>query len=114
MMPYRSDHKHVFALSPSWMDHLPMRRDPNASITLRIAGRDDNDVLSRLAALDSSRALRGDALLACVDGAPLAALSLADGRVVADPFQPSDDLVALLRVRATTLAARKNPSRAAA
>jgi hypothetical protein len=91
-----------------------MRRDPDDSITLRVASRDDHDVLVRLAALDSSRALRGDALLALVDGVPLAALSLADGRVVADPFHPSDHLVALLRVRATALAPREGPSRAAA
>jgi hypothetical protein len=61
----------------------------------------------RVSGLDSARALRGAALLACVDGAPRAALSLADGRVVADPFHPSDDLVALLRVRATALAPRE-------
>jgi hypothetical protein len=29
-----------------------------------------------------------------------------DGRAVADPFHPSDDLVALLRVRATALTPR--------
>ena len=91
-----------------------MRRDLDASITLRVASRDDREVLFRLAALDSARALRGKALLACVDDAPRAALSLADGRVVADPFHPSDDLVALLRVRATALALGQGPRRAAA
>jgi hypothetical protein len=114
MMTYGSDHKHVFALSAPRVDDLSMRRDLEASITLRVASRDDHEVLFRLAALDSARALRGEALLACVDGAPRAALGLADGRVVADPFHHSDDLVDLLRLRATALAPRQGPRRAAA
>ena len=40
----------------------------------------------RFAALDSSEPLHGDVLLGRVDGELRAALSLADGRVVADPF----------------------------
>ncbi|MBV9464847.1 MAG: hypothetical protein JO169_01910, partial [Solirubrobacterales bacterium] len=40
------------------------------------------------------------ALVAEIDGELCAALSLADGRVVADPFRPSGALLELLRMRA--------------
>jgi hypothetical protein len=37
----------------------------------------------------------------------VAALSLADGRVVADPFRLTENAIALLRVRADHLAGRR-------
>ncbi|HSD77829.1 MAG TPA: hypothetical protein VLA98_10500 [Solirubrobacteraceae bacterium] len=67
------------------------------SITLRPAASDEDRVARRLAALDSAPPLRGPVLLALADGEPVAALSLADGRAVADPFRPSAEAVALLR-----------------
>jgi hypothetical protein len=70
-------------------------------IVIREAGPDDAPALARLAALDSAEALEGpEVLVAEVAGKPWAALSLPDGRAVADPFRPSGDLLALLRVRA--------------
>jgi hypothetical protein len=45
-------------------------------------------------------------LVAEVDGQALAAISLADGAVIADPFHLTGDLVALLRVRAAQLQAQ--------
>ena len=54
----------------------------------------------RVAALDSARVPRSPLLVAEVDGEIRAALSLDDGSSVADPFQPSLDLVDLLRTRA--------------
>ena len=73
---------------------------PTASITIRPAYADDELTVRRLAALDSAPALRLPALLAEVDGDPRAAISLRDGRVVADPFEYTTELVVMLRVRA--------------
>jgi hypothetical protein len=70
------------------------------TIALRPAVPDDAATVRRLAALDSAPAPRTPALIGLLDGAPAAALSLADGRVVADPFLPTADVVALLRRRA--------------
>jgi hypothetical protein len=70
-------------------------------IVIREAGPDDAPALGRLAALDSASALEGsEVLIAEVAGEAWAALSLPDGRAVADPFRPSGELLALLRVRA--------------
>jgi hypothetical protein len=72
-----------------------------SSITIRVArpGGDDA-VLHRLAQLDSADDPAAPALLALVDGEPAAALSLADGRAIADPFRRTADAVELLRLRA--------------
>ncbi|MDQ3936552.1 MAG: hypothetical protein M3340_18175 [Actinomycetota bacterium] len=70
-----------------------------AAVSIRRALPEDAAALLRLAALDSERPLAGSVLLAEADGEPLAALSLSDGRVVADPFRSTEPLVALLRVR---------------
>jgi hypothetical protein len=59
--------------------------------------------LRRLAALDSTRPLRGRALVAEVEGRPVAAIGLDDARVVADPFEHTAEVVELLRVRAERL-----------
>jgi len=73
------------------------------SVTIRPAGPDDRDAVARLAALDCARAPQGEVLLGIVDGVPWAALALADGAVVADPFRRSGEVVALLRERARLL-----------
>jgi hypothetical protein len=77
----------------------------SATISIRHAHADETPVVRRLSYLDDQRPLRGDVLLAIVDDEPLAALSLQDGRVVADPFARTADLVALLRLRAERLVA---------
>ena len=59
--------------------------------------------LRDLAQLDSARPLDGEALVAEVDGAPVAALELQTGRTVADPFRPTAVVVDLLRMRAAQL-----------
>jgi hypothetical protein len=76
------------------------------TVTIRRAGSDDRVALKLLAMLDSTRQLRGPVLVAESGGLVLAAISLADGRVAADPFFPTADLVALLRARAERLDAR--------
>jgi hypothetical protein len=71
-----------------------------APLVLRPATSVDSADLERLAALDSARPLEGDVLLAYAGGDVRAALSLDSGRVVADPFWPSAELVQLLRAAA--------------
>jgi len=68
------------------------------TVVLRSARGPDGDSLASLAQLDSQRPLAGDVLLAEQDGELVAAL--AGDRVIADPFRPTADVVALLRVRA--------------
>jgi hypothetical protein len=73
-------------------------------IALRRAGADETADLTRLAQLDSARPLVGDVLVALVDGRLVAAISLADGRVIADPLAPTTEARALLHTRAAQLA----------
>lgn len=73
------------------------------SVVLVQVRSEDNDAVRRLAELDDAAALEGSALLALVDGQPVAALSLEDGRVVADPFRLTSGPVSLLRLRADQL-----------
>jgi hypothetical protein len=68
-------------------------------IALRLAQADERPAVRRLAALDDAPELAGDVLLALVNGEPVAALSLADGRIVADPFRFTEEAVGLLRLR---------------
>ncbi|HZH23684.1 MAG TPA: hypothetical protein VEY49_02175 [Solirubrobacteraceae bacterium] len=68
------------------------------TVVIRSAHSPDGDLLDGLARLDSQRPLAGDVLVAEQDGELVAAL--AGDRVIADPFRPTADVVALLRVRA--------------
>jgi len=69
-------------------------------MVLRADRPTDESTLRRLAALDSKRPLRNRALVAEVDGRAVAAIDLQDGRVVADPFTQTAEVVELLKVRA--------------
>ena len=82
-----------------------MSHTPSPIISIRAATTNDGRTLTRLAALDSAEVPAGPVLVAEVDGEAQAALSLRDGRVVADPFERTAELVSLLRVRADTIAA---------
>jgi hypothetical protein len=73
------------------------------TVIIRVAGASDEAALARLAALDAARPLHGGILVAESGGVVLAALSLDDGRAVADPFLPTAGHVALLRTRADLL-----------
>jgi hypothetical protein len=89
--------------------HSRLRADAGAELVVRPARYEDYDALERLAALDSARPLAGgQVLVAESDGQLIAALSLHDGRSVADPFRPSADAVEILRV----YAAGSRPARA--
>jgi len=86
-----------------------LRADAGAELTVRPARFEDHDALERLAALDSARPLGGgQVLVAEVAGRIVAAMSLHDGRAVADPFESSADAVDILRVHA----AGSRPARA--
>jgi hypothetical protein len=76
---------------------------PGPVIALRFAGPDEDEDLRRLAALDSGRPLAGEAIVALVDGRLVAAISLEDERIIADPLVPTADVRALLRQRAWQL-----------
>ena len=70
------------------------------TITIRTSQATDAGDLLRLAALDSAEPIRGDALLAEVNGRLRAALPLDGGRPIADPFARSAEVVTLLRTLA--------------
>ncbi len=73
--------------------------------SIRYATDQDTQALEGLAELDSQKPLDGRVLVAKHHGTPAAALSLDDGRVIADPFQRTDHLVANLRMRAGAIRA---------
>jgi hypothetical protein len=81
-------------------------RDAGGAVTIRSARSSDAPALHVLAALDSARPLRGEAIVAEIDGRVVAAVQREDGRAIADPFVPSAGAVELLRAR-TMLPARK-------
>jgi hypothetical protein len=75
------------------------------ALTIRMAYPDDRAALERLATLDARPLPSEPLLVADIEGELWAALSLADGGAVADPFQPSGALVDLLRARSAQLTA---------
>jgi len=88
--------------------------EPAGDVMLRLASASDETSLTRLAALDSSRPPVAPALLALLNGEPVAALSIVDGTYVSDPFRRTAELIDLLRARACQLRgdARNSRSRA--
>jgi hypothetical protein len=84
-------------------------------IAIRAATDRDDIILDKLAALDSAPPLHAPAVIALVDGRPVAAASLSDASVVADPFVPTADVVELLQARvaatASASAAASRPRR---
>src|SRR6266536_1286136 len=83
----------------------------HADVTVRRAWAGDVEALGSLAVLDQARPLRGDVLVAEVDGALWAALSLETGAVVADPFRPTVELRSLLELRAAQIRLAETPPR---
>jgi hypothetical protein len=82
----------------------------NNQYTLRMASDGDGAAVRHLADLDSRPSIDGSALIAEIDGVPVAAMSLARGDVVADPFRPTADAVELLEARARSLRDRYSSS----
>lgn len=75
-----------------------------SALTIRMAVAADGVELRRLAYLDSALPLGGAKLVAELGGEIVAAVALDDGRVIADPFRHTADIVELLRVRAEQFA----------
>jgi len=81
-------------------------------VVVREATPADAAALARLAELDSATPPPAPLLVAEADGELRAAISVLDGNVVADPFHPSAELVAILRMR-TGVTPDRNRSRLA-
>jgi hypothetical protein len=91
--------------SAAWFD------DPVAvidGVTIRRSRASDRAALHRLAQLDSRRLAEGELLVAEVEGDLRAALPLAGGSAIADPFRPTAALVSLLGVRAAQIRAAES------
>jgi hypothetical protein len=73
------------------------------TVVIRAARGSDGPTLRRLAALDSRELPTGDLLVAESDDEVVAALSVATGERVADPFRRTADVVDLLEYRARRL-----------
>ena len=75
------------------------------SVTLRLGRPIDAPALLRLAALDTAPPLNEPVLIGEASGRLVAAISLADARVIANPYEHSMAVVELLRARARQLSA---------
>jgi hypothetical protein len=76
-------------------------------VVVRHSQPTDSHELAKLAALDSARVPEGPALVAESDARILAALPIGCGRAIADPFEPTAELVALLELRREQLRREK-------
>lgn len=85
--------------------------EPQEAVVLRLCRVADNDALERLAKLEGRPAPAGRYVVAEVDGALVAAVSLVSGLVLADPFRPTAELLPLLELRAAQLVPETRRSR---
>jgi hypothetical protein len=79
------------------------KRERVDRLSVRPFAERDIDAIRLLAALDSKQMPTGAVLVAEQAGEVVAALPLDGGSVLADPFKPTADVVALLRLRADQL-----------
>lgn len=77
----------------------------DAPITIRPASRSDRRAIKRLAELDGARLPEGRRLVAESAGRILAATEIVSGRTIADPFEPTAAIAALVALRAEQLRA---------
>lgn len=82
-----------------------LTRSRATSVSLRPAHDGDREQLIRVAQRDSAPVPPEPLLVADLDGEVRAAISLADGSVIADPFHPTAALVEMLREHAEALTA---------
>jgi hypothetical protein len=68
-------------------------------VTIRAAHSTDGAALRRIAERDGRVVPDGELVLAEVDGEAQAAIALATGEVIADPFRPTAELVRMLSLR---------------
>ena len=81
------------------------------NVTVRRSTSGDESGLARLAALDSASPPRGPALVAEADARMLAALPLGSGRPIADPFEPTAELIQLLELRRSQIESAETDAR---
>jgi hypothetical protein len=81
------------------------------SITIRAARPEDLAALRRLAQRDSRPVPEGEVLMALVGGESRAAISLASGETIADPFHHTEELVEMLTMRRSRLRGEKRRRR---
>ena len=81
------------------------------AITLRAAHAGDAASLADLAAMEEAAPLAGEQLVAEIDGIVIAAVSMRDGRALADPFRPTAAVVAMLGQRRRQLIDVRRPAR---
>jgi len=79
------------------------RPAPSEPVVLRLCTVNDDDCLDQLATLNGVRAPIGRYVVAEVDGVVVAALPLAGGPPLTDPFRRTAHLVPLLELRARQL-----------
>src|SRR4051812_26538430 len=94
---------------------MAVRWDPDAmnstSIHIRPALSNDHSDLWQLAVLDDAPVPAEPLMIAKADGEIVAALSLATGDAIADPFRRSAEALELLRLRASQLPRDDRPPR---
>ncbi len=85
----------------------------NTAMTIRRVDRTDADAarLAELAERDTRQVPEGPVLGAEVDGRLVAAISLTTDDLIADPFRPTSELQAMLRLRASQLRRRRGRRR---
>jgi hypothetical protein len=83
------------------LSHASTSRDGDGggNLVLRRGRPADAAEIATVAELDNARPLTGHTIVAEAGGRIVAAISLHDGRVVADPFAPTADVVEMLRLR---------------
>ena len=89
----------------SHMNGTGSKHTAHDDVTVRWADARDMKEIERLAALDSKRLTSGRLLVAEAGGYIAAALPVDGGEPIADPFRPTRDLLDLLELRATQIAA---------
>jgi hypothetical protein len=80
---------------------------PSNAYRIWFADADDADALRQLEEQNAQPPLVGRVLMGEIDGTPAAALSLYDGRVIADRSRKTGHLVATLRRRASAIRAHE-------
>jgi hypothetical protein len=86
------------------MPHDGLRTEESAAhCVIRSAAADDVPALRRLMQLARVRVSCAPALVAEMGGSVSAAISLAKGRIIADPSRPTSHLTRLLRMRRDAL-----------
>ena len=73
------------------------------SVVVRLARPEDEPAIRRVAALDDKSVPAGRLLVAEADSELIAALPIAGGPAIADPFRWTSEVVALMEMRAAQL-----------